>query len=122
MISYVRVCYLGWGTASLKLRQFNSAVCEALVGVPVHVLHLWYARCYTDLFYGVGVGLVSLLPRDRVCRISGVWAFIYRVVLVTVMTSAWPGACVFLNLFFFFFLPKCRFCGLFIYGYANYLC
>ena len=75
MISYAGVCYLGWGTASLKFRQFNSAVWDALVGVLVHVLRLRYARCYTDLFYGVGVGLVSLLPRGHVCWISGVWGF-----------------------------------------------
>ena len=82
MISYVGVCYLGWGTASLKFRQFNSAVYDALVGVPVHVLHLRYAHCYTDLFYGVGVGFVSLLPRGHVCQISRVWGFYF-----------WGGAC-----------------------------
>ena len=78
MISYAGVCYLGWGTASLKFRQFNSAVCDALVGVPVHVLHFRYALCYVDLFYGVGVGFVSLLPRGRVCQILGVWGFYLR--------------------------------------------
>ena len=62
MISYVGVHYLGWGTASLKFRQFNSAVYDALVGVPVHILRLQYARCYTDLFDGVEGGVCKFTP------------------------------------------------------------
>ena len=82
MISYVGVCYLGWGTASLKFRQFNSAVYDALVGVPVHVLRYSTHAVIPTCFMMWGVGFVSLLPRGRVCQISGVWGFYF-----------WDGAC-----------------------------
>ena len=57
MIRYAGNCYLGWSTASLKFRQFNSAVCDALVGMLVHVLHF--------CVYGVGVGACKFTTYGR---------------------------------------------------------
>ena len=48
---------LGWGTASLKFRQFNSAVCDALVGC--RYMYCGYGTCTVIptcfMVWGVGV-------------------------------------------------------------------
>ena len=51
------------------------------------------------LWCGV-LGFVCLLPRAMYANFLGCGAFIYGVVLVTVMTITWSGACVHLNPFF----------------------
>ena len=56
--------------------------------------------CYTDLFYDVGCwGLFVYYLGPCMPIVLGCGAFIYGVVLVTVRTITWSGACVRLNLF-----------------------
>ena len=76
-----------------------------------------YTPCYTDLFMVLGLGLEVYYLWEVCARFQGCGAFIYGVVLVTVMTINWLGACVHLNL-----LLKCRFLWAFYYGYVGYLC
>ena len=68
--------------------------------MPVHVLWLRYVYCYTDLFYGVGCWALFVYCLGPCMPIFlGCGAFIYGVVLVTVTTITWSGACVHLNFF-----------------------
>ena len=69
----------------------------------------------TYLWCGV-LWLVCLLPRGVYAKIYECGAFIYGLVLVTVMTISWFGACVRLN-----FSPKRRVSWALNYGYTYFV-
>ena len=59
MIRYGGSFYLGWGTASLKFRQFNSAVCDAFGGYLYMYRISAYTRGYANLYMMLGWGLLG---------------------------------------------------------------
>ena len=95
MVSCAGICYLGLCTASLKFRQFY---CTFTV-IP------------TYMWCGV-LRLVVVLLGGMRAKIHECGASIYGVVLVTVMTIFWFGACVRLR-----FSPKHR-----VLWALNYVC
>ena len=81
-------------------------------------MYCGYSTCTvipTYLWCGV-LWLVCLLPRGVCAKIYECGAFIHGVVLVTVTTISWFGACVHLN-----FSPKRRVLWALNYGYTYFV-
>ena len=110
--------FVTWGGILLvwNLGNFNSAVCDALV--VCRYMYCGYSTgtvIPTYLLCGV-LRLVGLLPRGVCAKNFECGAFIYGVVLVTVMTISWFGACVRLN-----FSPKRRVLWVLNFGYTCFV-
>ena len=111
--------FVTWGGILLvwNLGNFNSAVCDALVGCQY--MYFGYGTCTViPICFNVfgHWGFCVFATWGRVCQNFGCGAFIYGVVPVTVTTITWSGACVRLN-----FSPKRRVLWALNYGYTYFL-